>query len=448
MRRLFIFFILCCLITASASLSADGSSASGQPLTLGEAFQLAWKENANLKLSRLQELIAEQERVRARSGFLPKIKADAFQQKYDMQRKYTFQGSQPFYFLNRNYWESNIVAEQTLFDFGATPSRYKKAVLGKEAARLDTETTRDDIFFLVAQMYFQVLRTEKLKIIAEQEVVQLSNHLKIAKDLYEFGIVTHNDVLQAEVALADARQKLIIAKNAIINTQSSLNKLLGLPIHNPLVLKEETGITVPGVNLEDATQLALQNRSDLKAADRRVQQGEKGITEARSGHFPRFYAAAGQYYQQNKFSLHDTQWYAILGLNWNIFSGFDTKAQVAQAQERLNQLIVQKNDLGEQVKLEVQNAYLGLKETAERIAVTKGAVKQGEENLRLNEERYKEQVGTATEVIDAQTLLTQTRVNYNNAVYDHQVQKAQMLRALGRINELPPQPGNPTQEPK
>ena len=104
----------------------------------------------------------------------------------------------------------------------------------------------------------------------------------------------------------------------------------------------------------------------------------------------------------------------------------------------MNQLAVQKKDLAEQIKLEVQNAYLGLKETAERIAVTKDAVNQGEENLRLNEERYKEQVGTATDVIDAQTLLTRVRVNYSNALYDHQVQKAQMLRAIGRINNLAP----------
>ncbi len=94
-------------------------------LTLSEAFQLAWKENANLKVSRLQELIAEQERIRARSGFLPTVKANTIQQIYDDPRKYLFQGSgfPAFTFLNRNYWESTLTADQTLFDFGATPSR-------------------------------------------------------------------------------------------------------------------------------------------------------------------------------------------------------------------------------------------------------------------------------------------------------------------------------------
>ncbi|MDD2904452.1 MAG: TolC family protein, partial [Syntrophales bacterium] len=71
------------------------------------------------------------------------------------------------------------------------------------------------------------------------------------------------------------------------------------------------------------------------------------------------------------------------------------------------------------------------------------AVTQAEENLRLNEERYKEQVGTATNVIDADTLLTRTRVNYWTAIYDHQMAKADLLWAMGAINALLPKDKSP-----
>ena len=91
----------------------------------------------------------------------------------------------PFTFLIRNYWESTVTAEQTLFVFGATPSRYKKAAIGKEVAQMETQANRDDVFLLVAQTFFQVLRSEKFKTIAEQEVAQLRDHLKIAKDLHD-----------------------------------------------------------------------------------------------------------------------------------------------------------------------------------------------------------------------------------------------------------------------
>jgi outer membrane protein len=163
------------------------------------------------------------------------------------------------------------------------------------------------------------------------------------------------------------------------------------------------------------------------------------VTQTRAGYFPKFSVQGGHFWQQNDSLLHDTQWFVIFGMNWNIFSGLDTKAQLSQARLRVEQLQEQHKDLSDQVRLDVQNAYLSVKETADRIRTTVKAVTQGEENLRLNEERYKEAVGTATDVIDAETLVTRTRVNYYSALYDHQMAKSQLLWAVGGINELLPQ---------
>jgi outer membrane protein TolC len=126
-------------------------------------------------------------------------------------------------------------------------------------------------------------------------------------------------------------------------------------------------------------------------------------------------------------------------MQWSLFNGLDTRAQVRQARDRVEQLKVKHQDLSEQVRLDVQTASLAVTETAERIRVTEKAVAQGAENLRLNQERYREQVGTATNVIDAVTLLTKTKVNFFNARYDHQLAKAQLLWAVGAINDLLPQ---------
>jgi outer membrane protein TolC len=249
-------------------------------------------------------------------------------------------------------------------------------------------------------------------------------------------VVTFNDVLQAEVSLADAEQRLITANNDVIDIRSGLNKVLGLPVSAPTALKEEKDLAAPSWELDEATGQALKRRSDLQASQNRIRQGEKVITQARAQYFPRIYAQAGQTYQDNDLWLHTTQYFGIFGMQWNLFSGFDTKAQVAQARDRLTQLKERHQDLSDQVRLDVQTAYLGVKETRDRIRVTEKAVAQGEENLRLNEDRYQEQVGTATNVIDAQTLLTKTRVNYFNALYDHQMAKAQMLWAVGSINNL------------
>jgi outer membrane protein len=420
-------------------------------LDLKEALRLAWRANPTLQISRLHALIAGEEVVRARSGFLPTMKSEVSQTINDNEIQVKIpagtipggtMGALSFPTTNRNYWSSKTVIDQTIFDFWGTPSRYLAAILGKSASLLDTAKTRDDIFLNVSQGYFRTLRAQKLEVVARQEVVDLKAHLKIARDQYEFGVVTYNDVLQAEVTLADAEQRLIVAKTDAIDIRSALNKVLALPIPAPTVLKDEKLETRPWT-LEEATDKAVKQRSDLKASADRIQQQEKVVTQTRAQYFPRIYAQAGLNYQQNSFMLHDTQWFGIFGMQWTLFSGLDTKAQVSQARLKVNQLQEQHRDLGDQVRLDVQNAYLKVKQTADQIRTTEKAVTQATENLRLNEERYKEAVGTATDVIDADTLLTRIRVNYWTAVYDHQMAKAQLLWTMGAINALLPEEKTP-----
>ena len=449
--RSFRRLILLGWLIGSLTAAVPGGAAAPPSLDLKAALGLAWKANPTMQISRLQSLIAGEEVVRARSGFLPTVKSEVSQTINDNEIQTKIPtgtipgvpstGPLSFPTNNRNFWSSKTVIDQTIFDFWGTPSRYQAAVLGKSASLLDTAKTRDDLFLNVSKGYFSTLRAQKLEVVATQDVADLKAHLKIARDQYEFGVVTYNDVLQAEVSLADAEQRLIVAKTDTIDIRSAFNKVLAIPVSTPTVLKDEKLETRPWA-LEEATTAALKQRSDLKASTDRIGQQEKVVTQTRSQFFPRVYAQAGLNYQQNQFMLHDTQWFGIFGMQWTLFSGLDTKAQVAQSRLKVNQLQEQHKDLDEQVRLDVQNAYLRVKETADRIRVTEKAVTQAEENLRLNEERYKEAVGTATDVIDAETLLTRTRVNYYTALYDHQMAKAELLWSMGAINVLLP-PENP-----
>jgi outer membrane protein TolC len=413
---------------------------------LKEALRLAWKANPNLQISRLQALIAGEQVVRARSGLLPQVKTQVSQTIYDDPLKFAFAGGASFAQTNRNFWGSQTSVNQLLFDFWGTPSKYMAAIKGHQASLLDTTQTRDNVFLSVAQGYFKTLRAKKMVEVATQNVFDLKEHLRLAQDQFQFGIVTMNDVLQAKVSLADAQQNLIVADTDFIDLRSTLNKVLMLPVTAPTVLKDEK-VDLKAWALGEATDVALKHRADLKASQERIHEQEKVVVETRAQFFPQFGVQAGHTYQVNNSLLHNHQWFAIFAMNWNIFSGLDTKAAVSQAKLKVQQLEEQHKDMNEQVQLDVQTAYLKIKETVDRIRTTETAVTQGEENLRLNEERYKESVGTATDVIDADTLLTRTRVNYWTAVYDHQMAKAQMLWAIGGINELLPQENQPRHVP-
>jgi outer membrane protein TolC len=104
----------------------------------------------------------------------------------------------------------------------------------------------------------------------------------------------------------------------------------------------------------------------------------------------------------------------------------ENKVKVTQAEDSKNQLI-------ESITLEVKNDHLNLLVAGKNIKVAETAIEQAEENLRMNEERYKYQVATQTDVLDAVVLLAQTRVNYYGALSDFNVAKAQLERSMGRM---------------
>jgi outer membrane protein TolC len=110
-----------------------------------------------------------------------------------------------------------------------------------------------------------------------------------------------------------------------------------------------------------------------------------------------------------------------------------TTSRLRQAVKLLEKEKDRLREIEELYRLEIQTAQNDLTVARERIELTRSAIRQSEENLRINNDRYKAQIGTATEVIDAQTLLSQTRSDHYQALFDYQVARARVQRAAGEL---------------
>jgi outer membrane protein TolC len=114
--------------------------------------------------------------------------------------------------------------------------------------------------------------------------------------------------------------------------------------------------------------------------------------------------------------------------NWG-----DTAYKVGENRVKVTQAEDAKTQLIESIILEVKQGYLNMLVAEKNIGVAKTAIEQAEENLRMNEERYKYQVATQTDVLNAVTLLTQARTNYYGALSDFNVAKAELERSMGKM---------------
>jgi outer membrane protein len=117
--------------------------------------------------------------------------------------------------------------------------------------------------------------------------------------------------------------------------------------------------------------------------------------------------------------------------NWIFWEWGKTKNRVDAGLSRASQVSDGLANIKDQIALEVKNAYLLLREAEKQVQASKKAIEQAEENFRINTERYREQVGRSTDVIDAQTLLTKARSDHDNALGDFNISQARLERATG-----------------
>ncbi|HID30825.1 MAG TPA: TolC family protein, partial [Desulfobacterales bacterium] len=306
-----------------------------------------------------------------------------------------------------------------------------------DQSKIPVELEKLNLALRVKEAYFGILKADKALEVARKAVESLESHARVARSFYEVGMIPVNDLLKAEVELANAEHDLVKVQNASRLARSAFNVVLSRAINAPvevediLVYKPEPG------NFQEYLEKALKNRPEIKLLDINILQADQQIRLAKSKNYPEIaltydYIKEGDKPDVSGSSFHDAgRWEAMVGLSWTFWEWGKTHYAVKEKESLKKQLIQTKKALEDSIRLEIEDAVLALEEAAKNIPTTRKAVEQAEENLRVSEERYKVQVTTSTEVLDAQTLLTQARTNYYDALYDHNLAKAKLKRAMG-----------------
>ncbi len=421
------------VVATGILLSFWANGACGEVLTFAQGLRLAADNNRVIRISQQQEKISEADTLVAKSFLLPSVNASASQTFLLYQPKAIFD-SLIVPTSDRSFVSYSLGVQQLLYDFEGKASLYRASRAVLDTKKLDTLRVRNQISLDFAVAYFDLLEAEKLVQVAEKEVESVQGHLRDATNLYENGVITKNDLLQAEVRLSDAEQKLLNARNVRAVNASRLNTVLSRPLTTEIRVMDVAEVPAGYVILdrEKAWETALETRPEMKIVDETMRSLDFQETSRKAEYYPRFFAEASYDYTENRFMLHQGNASLLLGMTVNLFSGGSTRAEVMKIGYQKTQLQEQRARLADEIRLEVEKNILDLKNATDRIRVTKDAAGQAEENLRINRVRYEEGVGTATEVLDAVTLLTMAETNYYRSLYDMRRAESAVLYSIGK----------------
>ncbi|MGO8988133.1 MAG: TolC family protein [bacterium] len=438
--KCFIGFILWTIVSTSAVWAQESQA----PLTLEESIKIAMERSLTVHSAVMGVEGSEFRRKEAITNFLPQ---------WTGQYSY-IKWSYPFFIGNftpsvlgnsqfsSSVYNFNTTVNQPLFTGGLNLATYRSAKLGVDLSKESLETAKRDLVLQVRVGYFTILRAEKFLAVAEQQVKNFEAQLEVTQAFFDVGIVPKNDVLLAEVNLANAKQQLVKAANDLATAKASFNILLRREVDTPFEVVDILAHKAFPLSFDQSLEEALRLRPEVKTAQLNIDQAKENVKVARAGFFPTI-GLAGNYSRSSDWWMlangserplsASDNWSVQALATFTLWNWGNTAFKVGENRVKVKQAEDAKTQLIDSVTLEVKDDYLNMQVAERNIRTAEKSIEQAEENLRMNEERYKYQVSTQTDVVNAVTLLAQARVNYYGALSDFNVAKAQLERAMGRM---------------
>jgi outer membrane protein TolC len=319
-----------------------------------------------------------------------------------------------------------------LFTSGRISKGIDAAISTLNTAVQDEMKSILDLKLHVAEAYISVLRAKRLISVAETNAESLIAYTRDVANFYEQGLVTKNDMLAAQVSLADARQHLTQVLNNLNLANASYNRLLGRSLDQQIHI-DDLSAEPGGKYFEDLTSRALEKRPELISLSEQALALQYQASGIRSSTMPQLAFSGGYSFTQNKYQVHEDVWSANVGLRWDIFDGGVSRHNANALLQKAEAITEVRKDTASLISLQVRQASLDIDEAYKRIDVSREAVSQSEENLKVAKDRYREGVGTNTEVLDAETLRTRSYSNHYNAIYDAVLANIRLKYVTGEL---------------
>ncbi len=444
MKRLNVIFLLFCLSAPLPAQAVTAPSTPMQPLTQEAAVEFALAHNPAY-MAAFTDVSASREKVnQAKAGFLPKVNGSYMYERWSQQPYVSIVGipefqNVPFALQNENLWDVEVV--QPLFTGFELVSNYNASKAGLKVSKYNLQKARLDLTRDVRVAYLQTLLAQKLVRVASDNVRSLQVQKKNAEANYQQGVAARNDVLKADVALAEAVQTQRKTKKQLIVLRATLNQYLGIELDKKIALSgiKEKNATVPAI--DRLYEIAQAQRPEFLSLKESIKQAEYYRKAAEGEYYPHVSAFADYFREGQDFAGSNNPYgnsnNTAVGLkvNWNFFEGGNTRASVLEWDYRLKGLHERQTDLLEKIDLQVKDALKQLEVARADIATSRTALKQAEENERITTLQYKEQVAIFLDVLNSEVFLVESRARYYQSVYGYEIAKAQLERAIGAAIE-------------
>lgn len=332
----------------------------------------------------------------------------------------------PFNVLDIRGRVSQNLADLTVID------NYRSAQETVRAGEYFAKDARDLVVLAVAGTYLQVIAADARVQSARAQLATANALYQRSMDQLQFGKATQLDVNRSHIEVLVDQERLATTQDDVAKQKINLARLTGLPPNPEYELSDNIPYkAAPPIQLEQAIEQALAQRSDVKAAEAQVSAAEKALAAARAERYPSL-SANGDYGDSGIPSSTLRPAYTVSAtLNIPIWNGGRTSSDIQLAEAALRQRRAELEDTRSRIEGEVRIAFLDLQAAADQVQVAEQNIDLITQTLQQTRERFESGVDQNVDVIQSQESLANTNVDYINSLFAHNLAKLNLARALG-----------------
>ena len=428
-----LFLLSCALALLSSASAAAGES---RVVTVDEAVAMAIAQNAALQAARARLEAGQAAASSTARRLAPAIHLGDEYQHYNSTFDAAISPVASFRVRGRDTNMFTVAADQPLLGLLRLSADYSGQQESAEAGAAQVESAELSLRQAVETLYLRVFEAKALEGTALASERELNDRLDVARAQLATGVLTEADVLRVQVAAANARQQAIQAHSQELVARAGLLALMGLPA-------DDTGVTFaePKSLLDSgqkppeaaaAQDQALSGRPEILQTRLSLQVGEHQRRARLYALLPEI-DLEGAYLRSYGQVIVPTN-SAFIGLNakWAIWEWGASYAAYRASQAQARAAAFDLENQKQQIRAEVTSTMAQLDAAASAISVAEQAITSAQEAYRVTDAQLQAGTATTTDLLEAQSALTQARLNYLRAQYELAISRVNLRRALGR----------------
>jgi len=375
---------------------------------------LAVARNHNPKILAAREKINElaADYTAARSKFFPRIAVNSYYYKIDPDRLAA--GGPTTSKLYSSESLHSLTGKQILFDGFKTYFSQQAAGIGKQAQGQETENVTLAIEYVVTESFYRLIEADENMKVAKNALEQRREFEQLTRAFYEAGKVTKLDFFRASSQASEAEQAVVEAENARQLAGMILAKTMGsdLDSASAAAIRISNGLTdaaFPVLDFEALWKQAQEANAEIKKLDLEIAQSKKLIQAAKADYFPEISLQGSTGKRHRDRGGSEGEWLGGVFMEFPIFEGGLTRAQVAKASSQNMQLVELKRNRIDELRVELKDAIRGLENARQGLVTARQMIQADTEGYNSSLALYKYGKATGLDVLQAQVDLTRSR---------------------------------------